>query len=329
MSGFSPDAPGETAVPAGPRSNTGQKGGALVDYLTVTLSRSRVEERGLSDLRHLLGTIYGFRGEVVATALRDRRWQFYPQSANLIDRDGEMVGKIGMGEDSLCISLSGAGTRWIGNWHTVAWELRALQAKITRCDLAFDDYEGQRVKVRELLERARAREFMQGGTPPKWRFLDDGGHNTGCTLYVGTKGHKELCVYEKGKQMGLPNSEWTRTEVRLYGKHAVIPYETLTDPLAFLRGAYDVIEDLLADVADEACTRLKTQRAAVEATGEAMVAHLLRQVGPSLHVLCEAFGGDWADFVQTRIVRPGTPGRFRGVAKGETLARLLREELQP
>lgn len=319
----------QLAVASGPRSNTGQKGGALVDYLTVTIPRFAVEERGLSDLRHLLGTIFGFSGEVVATAVRERRWQFYKNSANLLDRDGEMVGKIGLdgNGDSICVSLSGAGTRWVKNWHTVAHELCNCRAKITRCDLAFDDYTGERINVHAMRERARNRDFMQGGTPPKWQFIDDGDNGTGCTLYVGQKGHKQLCIYEKGKQLGLPSSPWVRAEVRLYGKHCVIPFDTLTDPLAFLRGAYDVLEEVLIGVVHDECTRIKTQRAAVEATGEALVAYMHRQIGPSINLLCEAFGGSWADFVQDRIRREGSPGRFRGIAKGEQLARLIYEEL--
>lgn len=333
VGGFSPVEPvePESGGVFGPGSNTGQKGGALVDYLTVVIPRQRVEDRGLSDLRHLLGTIFGFRGEVVHTAIRERRWQFYKSSANLIDRDNEQVGKIGLdgNGDSICISLSGAGTRWVRNWHTVAHELRSLGARISRCDLAFDDYEGERFNVQALRERAKAGDFMQGGTPPKWQFVDEGNSGEGCTLYVGKKGHKQLCIYEKGKQLGLSSSPWVRAEVRLYGKHCVVPLETLTDPLAFLRGAYDVVEELLVDVVHDECTRIKTERAQVEATGEAMVEFLTRQIGPSINLIVEAFGGSWADFVQTRIVRPGTPGRFRGIATGEKLARLIYEELTP
>lgn len=334
---FSPDGAGESGVEesqlarlVGPRSNTGQKGGALVDYLTVVLSESKAEERGLARLDLLLSTIFGFRGEVVSTGYRDKRWQFYAQSAVLLDRDGEMVGRVGRDGNggSICISLSGAGTRWVNNWHTVQWELQQLGARITRVDLAFDDYTGDRVKVEEMLRRARARDFMQGGTPPKWRFQDDEGDpGSGRTLYVGSKGHKELCIYEKGKQLGMRESPWVRAEVRLYGKHADVPLDTLTDPLAFMRGAYDVIAEVLADVVHDECTRIKTTRRAAEASGEALVRYLRRQIGPSLNLLLDAFGGSFADFVEDRIARTGSPGRFRGIAKGEALASLLREEL--
>lgn len=322
---------------AGPRSNTDQKGsrtrvtapGALVDYLTVVLSETAVEEFGVTRIDVLLRKLFGFQGEVVATAIRERRWQFYTHSCALIDRAGEMVGKIGLGGNrgTWCVSLSGAGTKWVKNWHATQMALTQLNARISRCDLAFDDYDGSIFDVHDMRARATRNEFRQGGTPPKWRFLDDGGHNTGCTLYVGTKGHKELCIYEKGKQLKDPESRWVRCEVRLYGKHGEIPHSVLTDPLAFLRGAYDVLEMLLADIARDACTRIKSERAQVEATGEALVRYLRRQVGPSLHLLLEAFGGSFEDFLHARVVREGTPGRFRGIAQGVQLAELLRKQL--
>lgn len=323
--GFSPEAPGKL----GPGSNTGQKVGALVDYLTIVVSFAKCEAAGLARLDHFLETVFGFRETVRSTAWAEKRWQFYSHSAVLLDREGEMVGRAGRGEngDSMCVSLSGAGTRWVRNWPNVQRQLERLGARITRCDVAWDDYEGKVLDVHKLRACARNKEFMQGGTPPKWRFIDDEGCGTGCTLYVGSKGHKELCVYEKGKQLGLKDSPWIRAEVRLYGKHGDVPLSIVNDPMAFLRGAYHVLAALLLDVASDACTRIKTTRRAAHASGEAMVEYLSRQIGPSLNVLLEAFGGSFADFLTHRVVRDGSPGRFRGIAKGEQLSKMLREEL--
>lgn len=322
--GFSGFQPGEAITEAGigPGSNTGQKGGALVDYLTVVVDQGLVEERGLADLRNLLGTIFGFQGEVFPTAIRDKRWQYYPRSAVLVDREGEMVGRVGLG-DTICISLSGAGTRWVRSWTRVVKHLTQLRARITRVDVAFDDYDGECLDVHELRQMALDGEFAQGGRPPQSRFLSDEGSGKGCTLYVGAKGHKELCVYEKGKQQGMSDSKWTRAELRLYGKHAAIPLEVLVYPLLYLRGGYDVLNRILKGVA----TRLRTVRKQVECNAVAMVRYLKRQVGPSLNVLRQAFGLRWSEVLEAEILRDGQPGRFRGVAKGAHLHSLVREEL--
>lgn len=323
---FSPDPPVKAL---GPTTNRGQKGGALVDYLTVVFPEDRLGVHGLTRLDHLLETLFSFNDRISHTGWRDKRWMFYPQSTVLRDREGEVIGRCGRngGKGTVCISLTGMGCTFVNAWANVAAQVQRLGGRITRCDLAFDDYLGEILDVHAMRIRARNQEFMQGGTPPKWRFIDDEGCGTGSTLYVGSKGHKELCVYEKGKQLGFEASPWVRAEVRLYGKHGDVPVDVLTDPLAFLRGAYDVLALLLLDVAPDACTRIKTKRRQVEASGEAMVRYLRRQVGPSLNVLLEAFGGSWADFMQHRIVRTGSPGRFRGHPKGEKLAQLLREEL--
>src|SRR5690606_10420868 len=118
-------------------------------------------------------TLFGFRGEVIATAIRDKRWQFYAQSAVLLDREGEMVGRIGLGGNSStwCVSLSGAGTRWVSNWEHVQTQVARLSGKLSRVDVAFDDYDGKHLDVHDMRERAIAGEFGEGGRPPKHRFL--------------------------------------------------------------------------------------------------------------------------------------------------------------
>jgi phage replication initiation protein len=201
--------------------------------------------------------------------------------------------------------------------------VQQLGARLSRVDVAFDDYDGEALNVHAMREAAMAGEFAEGGRPPRHRFLSDEGHDTGCTLYVGGKGHKELCVYEKGKQLGMKESRWTRAEVRLYGKHVELSVEILTNPLAYLLGSYSVLQRVLKGV----CSRLRTIKRAVEATGTAWVRWMSRQVGPSIHLLQQAFGSEWAAFAEQHVAREGSPGRFRGIAKGNALSELLRSEL--
>lgn len=336
VGGFSPLSPGEKGAAAaaaaagiGPGSNTGQKcqQDAIIDYLTLVVPFSALEEVNCKKLDLLLFRIFGFRGEVVAGAIREKHWNFYEQSAVLIDRDNEVVGRVGIGgkQSTVCLSLTGMGVKWVRNWAQVYKQCSMLGAKITRVDCAHDDYEGERLDVHALREVAAQGGFTEGGCPPRHRFISDEGHNTGCTLYVGGKGHKELCVYEKGKAEGLPSSRWVRAEVRLYGKHMEIPLDVLLNPGAYLRGSYSALQDLIKGV----CSRLRTIRKHVEVSAEAMVLWMERQVGPALSVLRGAFGDSWSDFAEARIVRDGHPGRFRGIAKGDALHRFVREELCP
>ncbi|MBV6778851.1 MULTISPECIES: replication initiation factor domain-containing protein [Xanthomonas] len=311
----------------GPTSNTGQKGQetGIIDYLTLVMPETALEDFRCTNIDLLLFRIFGFRGEVVATALRNKNWMFYSHSALLMDREGELVGRIGMGgnKSTVCVSLSGAGCKWVKDWAHVQRQAAILRARISRVDCAHDDYEGERLDVHALRKRAADGEFCQGGCPPRHRFLSDEGHGTGSTLYVGAKGHKELCIYEKGKQMGLKTSRWVRAEVRLYGKHVEIPLDVLTDPGAYLRGSYDVLRELITGI----CTRLRTIRKQVDVSVEAGIEWAHRQVGPFLNVLRGAFGHSWSDVCEARILREGHPGRFRGISKGEPLHRYVREQL--
>ena len=86
---------------------------------------------------------------------------------------------------------------------------------------------------------------------------------------------------------------------------------------------------MLQEVITGTCARIKTVRKAVEASGTAMVDWLRRQVGPSIHLLREAFGASWADFAEDRIVREGRPGRFAGIRQGDQFYAQLRSELCP
>lgn len=327
--GFSPVCVGEKGQggQVGPGSNTGQKGesAAIIDYLTLVMPETALEDVRCTNLELLLFRLFGFRGEVIAGELRSKNWMFYSKSAVLVDREGELVGRIGVGgnKGTICVSLSGAGCKWVKDWTRVEREARRVSARISRVDCAHDDYEGERLDVHALRERAAQGDFCEGGCPPRHRFLSDEGHGTGSTLYVGGKGHKELCVYEKGKQMGLKASRWVRAEVRLYGKHVEVPLDVLSNPAAYLRGSYSVMRELVAGV----CTRLRTIRKQVEVSAEAAVEWAHRQVGPWLNVLRGAFGHSWADFCEARILREGHPGRFRGIAKGDALHTFVREEL--
>lgn len=324
MNAFSPVGAGQKGGAAGPSSNTGQKSGALVDYFTAVFSAQALEDSGLTCLRNLLHTLFGSEGELVAGAIREKPWQFYPLSAVIIDREGEMVGRIGLGgnKGTVCVSLSGTGCRWVKNWHTLAAHGERLGGKISRVDVAVDDYDGTVIDVHAMRERAGRGEFAEGGRPPAHRFLSDEGHGTGSTLYVGGKGHKELCIYEKGKQLGMAASAWVRAEVRLYGKHVSLDWDVLRSPIDYWRGSYSVLASLVTGI----CTRLRTLKKQVEATGTAMKDWARRQVGPALKLLIDSCGLEW---VAEHIAREGHPGRFRGISKGDALVELLRNELCP
>jgi phage replication initiation protein len=345
MSGdFSPLGPVKSPV-IGPGSNTGQKStlptrGALVDFLTVVFSADRLAERGLGRISLLLSGIFDLRpSDVRAGELHAKRWQFYKASAVIVDSNGELVGRIGAegNGDTVCISLSGAACKYIRNWAAVRKQIEACGGRISRCDVAYDDYEGELGSVRQHEAKARAALtesggcmlFASGGTPPKTKFLDDHGNGDGCTLYVGKKGHKQLCIYDKGMQLGVAGSPWVRYEARLYGKHCEISPDILTEPMRYLRGSYEYLQVLMAHIGDGVACAVEYTKRAVEATGAAVVKWARRQLGPTLYVLSEAFGDGLTEFLRERVLREGMPTRFKRICKASNVAALVRETMNP
>lgn len=344
---FSPVGPVGSQI--GPRSNTGQKSApvierdAMVDFLTVVFSASRLAERGFTRISLLLPGIFGLRpSDVRAGELHAKRWQFYRASAPIVDADGLLVGRIGAegNGDTVCVSLSGMACKYIrtkDDWRRVRMQVEACGGRISRCDVAWDDYDGDLGTVRELEAQARATLteqggcmlFANGGTPPKTKFLDDHGGGGGCTLYVGAKGHKQLCVYEKGKQLGVFDSPWVRYEARLYGKHCEVPTDILTEPMKYLRGSYGYMALLLAKVRAGTVAAIEYTKRAVEASWTASVRWLKKQCGKNFNVILQAIPDPEAlyQFLAEYVARDGVPTRFNGKVKASELPTLLRAEL--
>jgi phage replication initiation protein len=331
---FSPKAAADAdaGVGVGPSSNTGQKGrGSLAapifDFLTVVLPAGALKKSGCRDWRQLLDWMFGTGNQVVMGAIQDRVWQFHPQSATLVDCTGEVAGKVGFAENGkVCYSLSGHACRFVPNWQSVHRALTWLQAKITRVDIAVDDLQGEAFDVRYFERAYDAGQFNTGGRNPDARFVDDKGSGKGCTLYIGQKGHKELCIYEKGKQLGDPASRHVRCELRLYAKRLDLPLDVLLRPGDYFGSAYPMLAEFVVGEA----TRLLVKHQMVNASAVAMLRFLRTQAGTALNLAMDAFGQDGAEqlvaFLRDRVARHGCPGRFKGVP-GD-LATMFREEVE-
>lgn len=312
----------------GPSSNTGQKGGvvgrALVDYLTVTVSRSVLLSLGVASVRDVLAWLAGPAPLSLCSATGRPR-NFYPDHASVLFQDeqgGQLAGFVAWSDEAVCVSLSGVGCSAIKNWHSVADVLDQAGAKITRCDVAFDDFAGALVTPKRIDDLYLAGAFNSDGRPPKGKYLDDHGTGDGCTAYVGTKGYRELCCYEKGKQLGDVNSPWVRIEGRFYAKHSVVSTTMLRDPLRFLCGMYTVLSTLLRGVGE----RLETIRRTAITSATAMVSWLRRQCGGALHALREAFPdhNEFAQVVGGALARKVRPRRLVLPAGADTINQALR-----
>lgn len=300
--------------PVGPGSNTGQKShGSLstpiIDFCTVVLDG----EKALEFLRKrpptdVLRSLFETGPAIAVGPLTDRPFNFYPRSAVMVDETGTVAGRIGVGDDGrMCISLTGQGCQHVPHWPSVAANLDAIGGRITRLDIAVDDLTGETFDIHTFLDLYDNGAFTMNGRPPTPLFVSDMGSNKGCSFYVGQKGHKQLNVYEKGKQLGDPESRHTRCELRLYAKRLDLPTDALRNPGKYFAGAYPA---LAAYVVGEA-ERLMVKERMVNASAKAMVKFLRTQAGTGLHLVMDALGDDALEYLMQNIVRPGRPGRFK------------------
>jgi phage replication initiation protein len=315
-----------------------------IDYLTVTFPMVRLEECSVTSTDQIADFIFGSAAVLRVSRPTGRKLYRYDNSCYILDREGALVGRVAFGGNAgtMLVELSGEGCRWIHSWSHVHFQLEILAARVSRCDVALDDFDAVSLDLRDTAERARNGLFTGAGRPPKTRFLDDHGNGTGCTLYVGKKGHKELCIYEKGKQLKDETSPWLRIEQRFYGKHvgedlAVnprgrrgLPLDMLLQPLRYFRGAHAFLDALCERIGlQDVANKLTVVKAKVDATATALKTWLRTQCGPSLGLIFRALGDQAEGFLRENVTRESLPSRFKTLGAADQLYEMVRQELCP
>lgn len=291
---------------------------AKVDWLNCTFPAPSLSVEGFVSL---LGRMLGRP----VSGVSDRGMLGFENSVKLFARHGSLtspIGCIAYGGDSQCgrwlLQLTGAGCQFVRDWAGLADLLESLDARLTRVDLAVDFLEGEHT-VDEAVTLYEMGGFQLGGRSPSTRLDGDWlGGNEGRTLYVGkAKNGKMLRVYEKGRQLGDPESDWTRFEVQLGNRDRVIPFDVLTERDAFFAGCYPA----LASFIEEASQAIPT----ISKGGFISIAHLLyhlkRCYGKVFGMLLDSTEATYADLVEeVRIV--GLPRRVNlpSLAAGVTWA---------
>lgn len=268
---------------------------AFVDWINFTFHESTLSrENGamVSDEEFVLfyseklERIFGYG----ITSVNPTGRHFYQKSYVLGDNFGLVC--YGGQRNTLLTSISGDGLAaakpgWEKRLHELLTEFAVLP-KITRCDVAHDDYDGKEYSV----DRAKA-EFEQGmyscgGRTPdceqrgNW-YRPNG---KGRTFYVGHRiNGKYARIYEKGKQLGDTNSEWCRIEVEFKSVDRVIPFDILLKPGEYLAAAYPALAWI-----NEEQQVIKTKQKTAEISYDSMCNWLIRQCGSALAVVAEIEG---------------------------------------
>ena len=274
---------------------------AITDYLTVTFPFP-LGEAGVHPFFVGLCGVIGIR----LGMLRERRGGMLGfKRSYAFERHGAVFAFGGQNGKAM-LSLPGEACNVVEDWRALASFLKdGLQARITRWDGAVDDYHGQRT-VNDAARWYLADGFTSGGNRPaprqegNWLTPDTNGR----TFYVGKRTNGKLMrVYEKGKQLGQPDSPWVRFELELHNRDREIPFDVLLRPGHYVAGSYPCMRW----VRDEAF-RIRTIQNQKRIVYKTAVYWASMAFGRLVNTM-EQVEGD-AEAVLDMLRRPGTPPRL-------------------
>jgi len=225
----------------------------FIDWISITMqsdtfdnakTTSQVLEhfRQSALIENVSSVIFDIFGFVVDGENKNGR-NFYDRSFNLNHNAGFIC--IGGQNNTVMICINGTGCTYGKNgWeeHLHAWlKLFARDFKITRVDLAHDDLKGEYTNIDWFNNQHTIGGFTRGGRPPTVEYRGDWKkpNGKGRTLYIGSRQSAQFCrIYEKGKQLGDPNSQWLRTEVQYSSRGMLISPDVLIKPNEFFSVTY-------------------------------------------------------------------------------------------
>lgn len=275
---------------------------AFIDTLTFTLSEdvfipdTEMPEPEViaNNISAFLYSIFGFGLVAKCNGLHGYQISFLMGQANAEYGRAAFWGN----KNSVYINLTGLGlTMAADGWEERLYDFfqtHAPNAKITRIDLSHDFLNGE-YSIDQCFQDWQDGKFkhkFSAKNPVAEQHGTDwlNGTKTGRTLYIGSaKSDKRLMAYEKGKQLGDPNSPWVRLELRMRNHKLTLPHEMLINPSPFFVGSYDVINDIFSNY------NVKTDKPAVKQKKKDLgILHVTKyakmQVSPALKLLTEELG---------------------------------------
>lgn len=304
--------------PVGPGSNTGQKSQStltapIIDFCVAVLDSEKAKKLFRKmPMTEVLRYVFGTGSSIAVGPLQDRVFNFYDRSATMVDALGEVCGKIGRRDDgAIQISLTGQGCGYVPSWSQVADRLDDLHGRVSHVDIAVDDLTGETFDIQTFIDLYEAGEFTMNGRPPHAQHVSDMGSGKGCSFYVGQRGHKQLNIYEKGKQLGDPESPHTRCELRLYAKRIDLPNDVLRNPGKYFGAAYPMLEAFVVGEVE----RLGLREQIVDTSVGAAERFLRTQAGTTLGVFASCFDSPekFYSWLQEAVLRTDRPGRWKSI----------------
>lgn len=215
----------------------------------------------------------------------------YQSSFEIGDKCGFVC--VGGQRNTYLVMLTGRGCAMA----TEGWERRlytflnntAKRGKITRIDLAHDDFDGTKINVDWGNMQDGLGGFQNGNRPPNIEFKGNWKRPTGRgrTLNIGSReSGKYLRLYEKGRAEGDPDDNWQRAEVEFKAKDRVLPYDMLLAPSEYFIAAYPCFLSLAED---KQPARIQTMVKSAQINAKAALEIIKHQYGKYINIFKQVF----------------------------------------
>jgi DNA relaxase NicK len=270
---------------------------AFIDWLGFT-----VRTLSLGELRKVLIEIFNLK-ELEWTQT-DKGWSGYKHKIEL-GHYGWLAHGGKSQKETVNIQLRPAACIQFKNLNSIVEWSKQHNAKITRCDVAHDDYEGELINIEQARKWNDEGGYTTNGRKPKPREIINHDKTVGNTFYIGKRENgKMLRIYEKGKEQGDPKSTWNRVEVEFRSKDRDIPWDILKQPGKYLAGAYPCLSYL-----SKKQNHIRTVKKSYNISYNHMVSWLRRSGGKALNAMLIRERGDISKVI-SEIQREGIPNRL-------------------
>ncbi|ELW79450.1 replication initiation factor [Acinetobacter sp. WC-743] len=234
--------------------------------------------------------IFGF----TTTSKNNSGRNFYKESYVL----GENMGLLCIGgqRNTILIMINGKGCAFAKE----GWERRlytflsnyAERAKLTRVDLAHDDFDGTKINVDWGDQQDNLGGFQLGNRAPNvehkgnWKRPNGKGR----TLNIGSRqSGKYLRLYEKGRAEGDPDDNWQRAEVEFKSVDRILPYDILLAPSEYFIASYPCFLFLAED---KQPARIETIVKTAKINAKTAIENLKHQYGKYINIFKQVFEPD-------------------------------------
>lgn len=261
----------------------------IIDYVNVTLHKDTFHWCSTdSDVLYYMDQHVRYMCGFGITEQRKNGLYRYDRSYILGNNYGHIC--IGGQRDTILLNINGTGCSFLKKDFPQLLHLllsEAVQPRITRIDVAFDDYDGILYSLASCLDIYNSGGFTNGTRKPTISQVGDWSNKTnstgnGRTLYIGSRTSGLYCrIYEKGLQLKNETlKNWVRIEVEFKSVDRIVPFDILINPQDYFAGSYPALSNH-----SQKQSRIETYKHEISSDLNHRIAWARRQLGNLIYTM--------------------------------------------